>query len=453
MTAEPISYTKDVAPILENKCVECHQTGGIGPFSMDDYQTVAGWAPMIREVIRTDRMPPWHADPKVGEFHGDRSLSNDEIKTIVHWVEDGAPRGEGEDPLAAVVHEAPDWPLGEPDLILTLPAYTVPATGVVDYMHPAIENPLTEDKWLKATTIKAGDRQSVHHVLSGYISEMPADGVGTTDLWEFSTGGYAVGAESNIQEEGSGVPFPAGGAIGFQMHYTPYGKEAEDVTQIGFYFQDKPELLNRTVVILDASIEIPPGEARHKETAYMEFPYDAILTSAFPHAHYRGFASKLTLRYPDGKEELILNLPRYDFNWQRDYEWKEPISIPAGSKLIAEYVYDNSKGNPANPDPNITVTWGDQSFEEMLYTSLSYRWVGETTDNRLDGQTRELEETRFFTALDDNIDGKLTKDELKGRMGNRMASNFDQMDMNSNGAIDKDEYIAVNRMMRARGQQ
>ncbi|MAP96271.1 MAG: hypothetical protein CMK07_15095 [Ponticaulis sp.] len=454
MTAEPISYSTDVAPILKEKCVECHQPGGIGPWSMTGgYQEIAGWAPMIRETIRTNRMPPWHADPAIGTFHGDRSLSGEEIKTIVHWVEDGAPRGEGEDPLVGLDLHAPDWPLGEPDLILTLPAYTVPATGVVDYVHPAIENPLTEDKWLKATTIKAGDRQSVHHVLSGYISDMPEDGLGTTDLWEFSTGGYAVGAESNVQAENTGVPFPAGGAIGFQVHYTPYGKEAEDVTQIGFYFQDKPELLNRTAVILDASIEIPPGEARHSETAYMEFPYDAILTSAFPHAHYRGYSSKLTVLYPDGREELVLNLPRYDFNWQRGYAWDEPLELPAGTKVIAEYVYDNSKANPANPDAGITVTWGDQSFEEMLYTSLTYRWKGETTDNLLAEQTRELEETRFFTALDDDIDGRLTEAELKGMLGQRMKANFERMDMNSDGAIDKQEYITINRLMRARGQQ
>ncbi|MAK62934.1 MAG: alkyl hydroperoxide reductase [Ponticaulis sp.] len=420
---------------------------------MDSYQTVQGWAPMIREVIRTDRMPPWHADPEIGTFHADRSLTNDEIKTLVHWVEAGAPRGEGEDPLQAVEHVAPDWPLGEPDLLLTLPAYTVPANGVVDYVHPIVENPLTEDKWLKATTIRAGNRQVVHHVLSGYMSEVPEDGVGSTSRWEFSTGGYAVGAESNVAPENSGVPFPAGGAIGFQVHYTPYGKEVEDVTQIGFYFQDQPELLNRTAVILDASIEIPPGAARHTETAYMEFPYDAELLSAFPHAHYRGYASNLRIRYPDGSEEMLLSLPRYDFNWQRGYEWEEPIAIPAGSKLIADYTYDNSKSNDANPDPNAVITWGDQSFEEMLYTSLSFRFKGETTDNRLDNQMAELDETRMFTAMDDNIDGRLTTDELKGMLGQRMKAGFDRMDMNSDGAVDLNEYVTINRLLRARGQQ
>lgn len=448
-----ISYSEEIAPLLRDNCVECHQEGGIGPWAMTDYETVQGWALMIREVIRTDRMPPWHADPEIGSFHGDRSLSPDEIQTLVHWIEAGAPRGEGEDPLAGLNLHAEDWPLGEPDLILTLPAYTVPANGVVDYVYPVVENPLTEDKWLRATTIRAGAREVVHHVLSGYMSEVPEDGRGSTGLWEFSTGGYAVGAESVIQAEGSGVPFPAGGAIGFQTHYTPYGREVEDVTQIGFYFQDQPELLNRSAVILDASIEIPPGAARHTETAYMEFPYDAELLYAFPHAHYRGHASNLRIRYPDGSEEMLLSLPRYDFNWQRAYEWEEPITIPAGSKLIAEYVYDNSMANVANPDPDVNVTWGEQSFEEMLYTSLAYRWVGETTDNRLDAQSEHMQASRFFTAMDDNIDGMLTEDELRGILGERMRAGFDRMDMDGDGSVSMDEYLTIQRMRQARGQQ
>ena len=258
-----ISYASEIAPILQDKCVECHQPGGIGSWAMTDYETIQGWAPMIREVIRTDRMPPWHADPEVGSWHGDRSLSGDQVKTLVHWIEAGAPRGAGEDPLAKLELQAPDWPLGEPDLVLTLPAETVPATGVIEYSYPVVENPLTEEKWIKATTIKVGAREVVHHVLSGYIPEVPEDGMGYNDRWINDTGGYAVGAESSILPENSGVQLPPGGAIGFQVHYTPYGKEVTDITEIGFYFHDEtPELLNRQSVVIDASIIIPPGAAR-----------------------------------------------------------------------------------------------------------------------------------------------------------------------------------------------
>ncbi len=446
-----ISYADDVAPILLENCARCHQPGGIGPWAMTSYDVVRGWAPMMREVIRTKRMPPWHADPHIGSFEGDRSLTKEETKTLVHWIEAGAPRGEGPDPLETADLEAPDWPLGEPDLILDIPAYTVPATGIVDYVHPIVENPLTEDKWLRATTYKAGAREVVHHILSGYMSEVPEDRKGWTSRWEFSTGGYAVGAESNDHGADAGVPFPAGGAIGLQVHYTPAGKEMTDRSQVGLYFHDqKPTYMNRTTVILDASIVIEPHESRHEEVAYMEFPHDAILIQAFPHAHYRGHASKLTLRTPDGEDRVLLSLPKYDFNWQRGYVFEEPVEIPAGSKLIAHYLYDNSDLNFANPDPSVEVTWGEQSHEEMLYTALIYRWKGETTDNLLEDQTRELRKHRLFASMDDNIDGMLQEAEFRGLVGARMKPMFAMMDANGDGGVDRDEFAAARKEMRRR---
>ncbi len=454
-THTTISYSKDIAPILMDRCVECHQPGGIGSWAMTDYEMIEGWAPMMREVVRTDRMPPWHADSHIGTFKGDRSLTGEQVKTLIHWIEAGAPRGEGPDLLAEANFSAPEWPLGEPDLILSLPAQKVPATGVVDYTYPIIENPLTEDKWLKATTIKVGSRETVHHVLSGYMPEVPADGIGRTSRWVSSTGGYAVGAESNIQPEGSGAPLPAGGAIGFQMHYTPVGKEVTDETQIGFYFHDEtPELINRSSVVIDVSIVIEPNQPRHKETAYLEFPADATLINAFPHAHYRGYASDLRLRYPDGTEKMLLSLPRYDFNWQRTYEFEEPINIPAGSKLIADYVYDNSTANPANPDPDSQVIWGEQSYEEMLYTAFTYRWNDETTSNRKDEYSRLLRAGRHFGAMDDNINGVLEKEELRGALGAEFAPSFDRMDFDGDGAVAQKEFMAAMAARgRARGQQ
>lgn len=438
-----ISYSADVAPILLDKCADCHSVGGIGPWAMTDYTAVKGWSPMMREVIRTDRMPPWHADPNVGNFHGDRSLTSEQLKTIVHWIEAGSPRGDGPDPLEIAKVTAEEWPLGEPDLILTLPEFDVPATGIVDYRYPFVENPLTEDKWVRATTVKVGSRETVHHVLSGYMPEAPADGRGDTSKWQSSVGGYAVGAESSIQGEDSGTPFPAGGGVGFQMHYTPTGKAATDVTQIGVYFHDEvPKLMNRSSVVIDFSIEIPPNTAEHKETAYVEFPADAILLSVFPHAHYRGRASNLRIRYPDGEEKMLVSLPRYDFNWQRAYVFEEPVDVPAGSKLIADYIYDNSSANPANPDPTAKVTWGDQSMEEMLFSSFAYRWVGETTDNRMDHLHEQLSSGRTFGAMDDNIDGELQLSEIRGLMAPRLGPAFPLLDTDKSGGISKEEYAA-----------
>ena len=439
-----ISYHDTIAPILEERCVECHQIGGIGPWAMTSYDMIKGFSPMIREVIRTDRMPPWHSDPNIGSFLHDRSLTSNEIKTLVHWIEAGSPRGEGYDPLADPRESLPDWPLGVPDLILTVPSFDVPATGVVDYQRPYVVNPLEEGKWLRASTVKVGSRESVHHVLTGYLKEIPKSGQSNEVRWGASVGGYAVGAESMIAREGLGTYIPAGGAIGLQMHYTPFGREVTDTTQIGLYFYDKrPPRMLRNSVIMDFSIEIPPEKANHAETAYLEFPKDAELFYAFPHAHYRGQSSTLAIRYPDGREEMILSLPKYDFNWQRAYEFKDPIKVPAGAKLIARYTYDNSTQNAANPDPSKKIVWGDQSFEEMLYTAISYRWSDETSADQKGEYQELLNAGRLFGMLDDNIDESIQKDEIRGRAGRRLAGNFDRLDRNGDGALSWQEYSAI----------
>ena len=443
-----ISYARDIAPILEAKCVACHEDGGIGPFAMTNYATVKGFAPMIREVIRTDRMPPYHADPHVGKFSDDKRLTPAETKTLVHWIEDGAPRGDGADPLAAVHRVAQEWPLGKPDLLIDVPAYTIPASGVVDYQRPAMINPLTEGKWVRASTVKPGSRQGVHHLLTGWMAEMPANGKSSETKWAASLGaGYAVGAESSIEPTNAGVYLPAGGAIGFQAHYTPFGKEAVDKSRIALYFYDKPpELIMHNVVVIDTTITIPANEGRHREVAYVAFPHDALLYSAFPHAHYRAYSSDLWIQYPDGKEKLLLSLPRYDFNWQRSYTFAEPIKVPAGSKLIAHYVYDNSRRNPSNPEPNREITWGEQSWEEMLFTSLSFRWTDETAAHRVNHDP-EMNKGRLMGMLDDNLDGRIEKAELKGRPGAMIAKYFDVIDKNHDGVIDADELAAAQALL------
>jgi peroxiredoxin len=445
-----ITYIKDVAPILEAKCVACHEEGGIGPFAMKDYASVKGFSPMIREVIRTDRMPPYNADPHVGKFADDKNLTPAEIKTLVHWVEAGAPRGEGKDPLGAKHLVAAEWPLGKPDAILNVPAYTIPASGVVDYQHPWVANPEKEGKWLKASTVKVESRQGVHHVLTGYMTDVPKDGQQAFEnKWGVSVGGYAVGAESEVAPKNVGTWIPPGGAIGFQTHYTPFGKQVTDHTQIALYYykaNEKPDLVMHNSVIVNNAIVIPPNDPHHQETGYITFPHDALLYAAFPHAHYRGAMSDLWIRYPDGKEKLLLSLPRYDFSWQRDYTFAEPVKVPAGSKLIAHFIYDNSKRNPANPDPSKQVVWGDQSWEEMFYTALRYRWVDETSKHMVN-YDEGLNNDRLMGMLDQNIDGKIQKSELKGQIGEQIGKYFDQLDTNHDGAIDSTELAAMQKMM------
>ncbi|MGZ3402954.1 MAG: hypothetical protein ACXWKN_06555, partial [Phenylobacterium sp.] len=453
-----ITYVKDVAPILEAKCVACHEQGGIGPMAFNNYDMVKGFAPMIRDVIRTDRMPPFHADPHVGKFSNDRRLTPDETKTLVHWIDEGAPRGEGKDPLGAKKLVAAEWPLGKPDIVLDVPAYTIPASGVVDYQHPWVKNPLTEGRWLKASTIKVDSRQAVHHILTGFMADAPKEGQQAFEnRWGASVGSYAVGAESEVAPDDAGTYIPGGGAIGFQNHYTPFGKETVTHSKIGLYFYkpgETPDIVMHNNQIVNNAIVLPPNDGHHAEIAYMDFPHDALLYSAFPHAHYRATSSDLWIRYPDGKEKLLLTLPRYDFGWQGHYNFAEPVKIPAGSKLIAHYVYDNSKSNPHNPDASKTVVWGDQSWEEMFFTRIRYRWMGETSKH-LVNYDEEVGAGALMGMLDANIDGKIEKTELKpqSQIGAMLLKNWDAIDKNHDGVIDKDELAAATKSMFGRRRQ
>jgi mono/diheme cytochrome c family protein len=439
-----ISYAETIAPLIKEKCAECHQPGGIAPMALNNYSQIKGFAPMIRETVRTQRMPPFHADTAIAAIHGAKNLSGDQIKTLVHWIEAGAPRGAGADPLAAIKFQAPEWPLGKPDLVLSIPAYDIPASGVVDYQRPFAVNPLTEGKWVRASTIKVDQRQAVHHILTGYMTQAPGPGVQAAESrWGASMGTYAVGAESTVQRDDIGVFLPAGGAVGFQNHYTPFGKAVTDKSQIGLYFYDKqPKMIMRTRVIADPTISIAPNTERHKERAYMTFDKEAMLYGVFIHAHYRGNGSQLSIQYPDGRQKLLISVPKYDFNWQRDYEFAQPVLVPAGSKLIATYTYDNSKRNPANPDSNRVVPWGAQSWDEMLYTQLRFRWTAETSANAA-ADERNTGRMDALGLLDDNIDGKVQLSELKGSIGAPLKASFPTLDANKDGALDAKELASV----------
>ncbi len=446
-----ISYVKDIAPIIETKCAGCHEPGGIGPMPLTSYDKVKGFAPMIREVVRTQRMPPWHANPNVGHFQEDASLSPEQMRTLVHWIEAGAPRGTGDDPLAKVSFQAPEWPLGKPDEVIDVPEYKIPANGIVQYQHPFAANPATEGKWLRASTFEIDQRQAVHHILTGYIANPPKTGTEATEsLWGTTLGTFAVGTNPTVMPKDVGAYIPAGGAIGFQNHYTPFGKEVVAHSKIGLYFyKEQPKLVMRTNTIVDPTITIPANTERHKEVAYLTFPHDGILYGAFIHAHYRGSASELKILYPDGKSKLLISIPKYDFNWQRDYSFDVPVDVPAGSRLVATYIYDNSKRNPANPDPNRVVPWGEQSFDEMFYTTLRYRWTDETTKNQDVGKAHDAEmlADRYMGIFDDNLDGVVQKSELKSKIGEALLAHFDDFDTNHDGVLQLNEIIAAQKAM------
>ena len=439
-----ISYAKDVAPILQEKCVTCHLKGGIGPFAMDSYEVIKGFSPMIRETVRTRRMPPYFADPHIGTFKSDQSLTAEETKTIVHWVEGGAPRGTGADPLLANrTRVAEEWPasLGRPDVIVDIPAFKIPSTGLIDYKNPNVANPFTQNTWLRAIAIKPGDRRVLHHVVSNWS---PTAGEAPATIPGGSVGSYTPGAQPQVMGDGSGAPVPAGGKLHFQMHYTTMGAETEDKTQVGFYtLKTPPKYVKRSTVIGDFALYIPAGEARHKEVAYQTFPADAYIYTLYPHAHYRGYHVELKMIAPDGKQTMLISLPKYDFNWQRDYDPVKPILVKAGTKLVATWVYDNSSHNPANPDPKRNVTWGEQTPDEMMYFRVNYRWADETVTHLRNDLQGKLMQSMMIGALDDNIDGKVDLSELKGPMGMSMKARFATLDRNGDGGLDATELSAA----------
>ncbi|HVY89153.1 MAG TPA: redoxin domain-containing protein [Hyphomonadaceae bacterium] len=447
-----ISYSKTVAPIIQAKCVACHEKGGIAPFAFDSYEKVKAFAPTMTEAVMSQRMPPYFPDPHIGHFKNDNSLSSDDRKTLIHWLDAGAPRGTGEDILKTQAGEAPEWPvaLGKPDVIVTLPAFNVPASGVIEYQNMRVDNPFKTDTWLKAIAIKPGDRTVLHHVTSNHS---PDRGAPAPRIPGGSVGSYTPGAEPQVIADEAGAPVPAGGKLSFSMHYTTTGKATVDQTQIGYYtLKTPPKYIKRSTVISDFSMYIPAGEARHQETAYLEFPADAYLYTLYPHAHYRGWHVELKEKTPDGKEKLLISLPKYDFNWQRDYDPVEPILVKAGTKLIATWVYDNSDHNKANPDPKINVTWGEQSWQEMMYFRVNYRWADETVDNVRNDLQAKLMESRTIGALDDNVDGLVQKDELKGTMAS-LKARFEQLDLDHNGGLDAKELAAGNVSRAAARQQ
>ena len=429
---EQISYVETIVPILEQNCVGCHRPQGIGPWAMTSYEMVRGFAPMMREVLRTKRMPPWHADPHVGEWRDDVGISNEERTTLVHWIEAGAPRGEGDDPLPSIaVAPASEWPLGEPDLVIELPPYDVPASGVVDYQFPTVPNPLDQDVWVRAMDVLPGSTEVVHHVLVGLIDGDSNRG----GVFDDYLGGYAPGVRPVELPEGTGMLLPKDDHFLAQLHYTPYGKAVTDVTRIGFYLhEEKPDTFFRQGVVLNPTIAIPPNAKRHEQRAYQEFPADALLYDVLPHSHYRGHSSTFTLIYPDGREELLLNVPNYDFNWQRGYAFVEPKQVPAGSRLVHTTVYDNSAQNLGNPDPSKLVRWGLQSWDEMLYGAFSYVWLDETTERPThDGRLIDAYQTIGY--LDADMDGRAEWDELPPPMKRRLAEEFEHGDADGDRAL------------------
>jgi peroxiredoxin len=364
-----VTYSKHIAPIFQNRCVQCHREGEIAPFAMTNYQESVGWAEMIAEVVSENRMPPWSADPKYGHFANNTSLSKEEKEQILHWVSAGAPEGDPKD-LPAPREFPTDWRIGKPDLVIQMAdkPFDVPAEGEVKYQHFVVDPRFTEDKWIQAAECRAGNRTVVHHII---VATRPPSGKATAtndsldSEWLTAS---APGSRPLVLPTGLAKFVPAGSRIIFQLHYTPNGKAAQDMSSVALKFADPATVKKEvaTVQAINQRFKIPPKASNHRVEAQYRFEKDCNLLALFPHMHLRGKSFRYTAVYPDGKEEILLDVPRYDFNWQNGYEYAEAKKMPAGTRMVCVAHYDNSEENLANPNPNDTVRWGDQTWEEMM---------------------------------------------------------------------------------------
>ena len=374
---EKISYVDDIVPILKDHCVVCHSPGNIAPFALSSHSKIEGWSDMIREVVLTKRMPPWHADPHRGAFSNDRGLSAEETETLVSWLDQGAPQDGPKDPLGDLMQRPKgEWTLGEPDMVVELPeTQTIPASGVFDYRYIEIPSGLTEDQWVRAVDVQASNRKVAHHVLvflryPDRLRYMQPDQEG--GLQGFF-GGYVPGQEPAPFPKGSGKWVPAGATFVFQLHYNATGKEETDRTRMALYFMDeKPKQELVTTAAANVDFAIKPGDPDSETVAKHFVTRDAVLYAMSPHMHYRGKRFQFDAQYPDGTNETLLSVPNYDFDWQTLYELKEPKRLPAGTVIVATGAFDNSAANPYNPNPEATVFFGEQTFEEMFIGYLNY---------------------------------------------------------------------------------
>lgn len=378
-----VSYSRHIGPMLREKCATCHREGNIAPFPMDSYEEVVDHKRMIREVVMAKRMPPWHADPHVGTYANDNALTVDETRRLLAWIDEGAPRGRGRDPLSKVTPMESAWPLGEPDIVISMPdPVAVPASGVLDYQYIRVPYTGTEDIWVKAADVLPGARSVVHHVLvfiryPDHLRHLQPDYEGGLDGF---FAGYVPGMQPTMFPEGTAQFVPAGSEFVFQLHYSTTGKAAEDLSKLGLYVNDgkpKRELFTRAASNTDFAI--PPGDGQFPAQSAYRLGKDALLYSMSPHMHYRGKSFKYIADLPDGSSEVLLNVPNYDFNWQTMYRFEEPKLLPAGTVIRCEGAFDNSTANPMNPDPESWVYFGEQTFEEMFIGYLRYAYVDGTS--------------------------------------------------------------------------
>jgi peroxiredoxin/mono/diheme cytochrome c family protein len=366
-----VSYESHVAPIFIQRCVSCHKAGGMAPWAMDSHLMVQGWSKMIRETLLTRRMPPGQIDPAFAvNFVDVHHITDDEMATLITWIDTGAKRDESKvDPLMEIQTTDSAWELGEPDLVVEFPEQVIPASGVLDYVFVPIEIGLTEDRWVSAYEFDVGDKTALHHIIlytqDARQRRQNASGGGSRTNF----GGYAPGREYVVLDPDTGILLKRGMRFMIQFHYTAVGRELVDKSRLGLYFRDEPPAreLVRTAV-MNGDFVIPSGAREFPVSASTVIAKDSYLYSFAPHMHFRGKHIRFSARFPDGRRENLLSIPNFQHNWQMVYRLRYPVFLPAGTEIVAEGAFDNSRYNPINPDAGQSVTWGDQVWDEMFIT-------------------------------------------------------------------------------------
>ena len=360
------TFHKDILPILQNRCQSCHRTGEVGPMPLFTYSQVRPWAKAIKTALLAGTMPPWSPDKRYGKFANDLSMPASERELLVSWIDSGAAEGTVAE-APAPKHFTDGWTISKPDVVFELPeVMTIPATGVINYQYIAVPTHFTEDKWVQMLEVRPTDRSVVHHAIvtvdSGY------GGMGAHNY----LAGYAPGMTPQVWQPGTARLIKAGSTLIFQMHYTTTGKPATDRTKIGLVFAKTPPTTPLVgAVLANGGLHIAAGDANARVDAEMTLNRDFVLWSILPHTHVRGKRWTYEATFPDGRKQTLLSVPNYNFDWQTDYIYKEPVKLPKGTVVHATAWYDNSAANKSNPDPTKDVWWGDQTFEEMMFTALT----------------------------------------------------------------------------------
>jgi hypothetical protein len=383
--AVPLFY-QDVLPILENRCQSCHRAGEPAPMALQTYEQARPYARAIRDSVLRHTMPPWFADAAPGTFANDPRLTAAELATLRRWADGGAPAGRA---VASKHNWTEGWRIGTPDAVLKMPVpFAVPQEGDIDYQHIIVPTGFTEDRWVSAIEVRPMSRAHVHHAVvfvrpprsiwlrSQAVGKLFAakgqalQGLSTLDE-VIAT--YLPGSEPHVLPAGHAKLIPAGSDLIFQIHYTANGASATDETRLGLIFaKERPRVRHYSLSIAQGEFVIPPNTASHPVQASFVVNTDTEIYALAPHMHLRGKSMQVRALEPDGTERVLLNVPHYDFNWQLVYRPAKPISIPRGTRLLIDAVFDNSAANARNPDPSATVRWGEQSREEMAVCFVDF---------------------------------------------------------------------------------